>query len=73
MGKYTIRDVEFEIDVPLELDPRRSFEITADSFADLKQAGRDLQKQIAEEFDVDVSQVRYKRGGKLKNNQFLVY
>ena len=72
MGKYIIRDCEFEIDVPLELDPRRSFDISGDTFAELKQNGIDLQEQIAQEFGVQIDKVRYKRG-KLKSNKFVVY
>lgn len=72
MGKYQIRDVEFEIDVPLELDPRRNFDISGDTFAELKQNGVDLQQQIADEFGVSLDKVHIKRN-KLKGNRFVVF
>lgn len=72
MGKYTLRDVEFEVDVPLDLDPRRKFDITADSFQGLKEAGSELQQQIADEFQVTVDKVKLKRE-RLKGNKFLVF
>lgn len=72
MGKYTLHDVEFEIDVPLELDPRRMFDISGDTFAELKQNGVDLQQQIADEFGVSIDRVKVKRN-KLKGNKFLIF
>ena len=72
MGKYTLRDVEFEIDVPLDVDPRRKFDISADSFAELKQAGQELQQQIADEFGVRIESVKLKRD-RLKGNKFLIF
>jgi hypothetical protein len=72
MGKYTIKDIEFEVDVPLDIDKRRTFELSADTFAELKQAGRDLQQQIADEFGVNVERVSVKRKG-MKDNKFLIY
>ena len=72
MGKYLIRDVEFEIDVALELDPRRKFDISGDTFAELKQNGVDLQQQIADEFDVGIDKVHLKRN-QLKGNKFLIF
>ena len=72
MAKYTIRDIEFEVDVPLDIDRRRSFDISADSFEELKQAGRDFQQQIAEEFGVNIDKVSVKRKG-AKDNKFLIY
>ena len=65
MGKYLIRDVEFEIDVALELDPRRKFDISGDTFAE-------LQQQIADEFDVGIDKVHLKRN-QLKGNKFLIF
>lgn len=72
MGKYTLHDVEFEVDVPLDLDPRRKFDISADTFAELKRAGQDLQQQIADEFGVRLEQVKLKRD-RLKGNKFVIF
>ncbi len=72
MAKYIIRDVEYEIDVSIEVDPRKKFDISGDTFAELKQNGADLQQQIADEFDVNIDRVTIKRGN-LKRNRFVVF
>jgi hypothetical protein len=71
MAKYST-NVEFEIDVPLEIDKRKTFEIFGETFAELKENGRDLQKQIAEEFGVSIEKISLKRD-KAERKPFVIF
>jgi hypothetical protein len=72
MGKIILRDVKFKIDVPAELDPNRSFDIEGEDFKDVKETGLKLQKDIAEEFDINTNDVHLIRN-MYKGNRFVIF
>lgn len=72
MGKITLKNVEFEINVPLARDARRSFEISGDSLEDLKNTINSFGEEIAREFEVNTDQITVKGAG-FSQNRFVVF
>lgn len=72
MGKLTLKDVEFIIDVSEGRDYRRKLDICGDTLKQLKDIGNNFRNEIAEEFSVDVSNVDIKGAG-LSQNRFVVF
>ena len=72
MGKIILENVEFEINIPLDRDARRTFKIEGEGLQDLKDTINRFGEEIAREFEVNLDQITVKGAG-FSQNRFVVF